>query len=88
MSSPRGGSQIFTPFRALGLCSNYVPLALSVKGKRAFVATSVGRAFHVYDVRQSEIVIHVPRRNILTVGPTAVYTIEASSSERHVMLSS
>lgn len=52
-------SQIFSPFRALGLCCNHVPLALRVKGKRGFIATSVGRAYHLYNVSYMHMYIYI-----------------------------
>ena len=44
------GSQVFSPFRALGYISNGVPLALQALGNEHFVATVVGRSFHLYNV--------------------------------------
>ena len=44
------GSQIFSPFRALGFISNGIPLALQSLGKEVFVATVVGRSYHLYSV--------------------------------------
>lgn len=44
------GSQLFSPFRALGYVSNGVPLALQALGSEHFVATVVGRSFHLYNV--------------------------------------
>ena len=44
------GSQLFSPYRALGYISNGVPLALQALGSEHFVATVVGRTFHLYNV--------------------------------------
>jgi U3 small nucleolar RNA-associated protein 21 len=44
------GSQVFSPFRGLGCISNGVPLALQALGSEHFVATVVGRSFHLYNV--------------------------------------
>ena len=41
-------SQLFCPFRAIGLCSNHIPLAADSRGAESFIATAIGRAFHVY----------------------------------------
>lgn len=46
-------SQLFCPFRAIGFCSNHVPLVALTKGTDSFVATAIGRSFHVYLVRDS-----------------------------------
>ena len=43
-------SNLFSGFRALGFCSNEIPLSLSVKGTDSYVCTSIGNAFHVYEV--------------------------------------
>ena len=54
MAGARGmsitGSQLFSPFRALGYISNGVPLALQALGNESFVATVVGKSFHLYNV--------------------------------------
>jgi len=44
------GSQLFSPFRALGFVTNHVPLALQPQGTDNLVATAVGSSFHVYNV--------------------------------------
>lgn len=45
-----GGSQLFSPFRALGFVTNQVPLAVQTQGQESLVATAVGSSFHVYNV--------------------------------------
>ena len=46
-------SKIFSPFRSVGLCSNLVPLSVSARGTSVLIATSIGEAFHVYEVHSS-----------------------------------
>ncbi|XP_068725814.1 WD repeat-containing protein 36-like [Montipora capricornis] len=43
------GSQLFSPFRALGFVANHVPLTIQTQGTENLVTTAVGSAFHVYD---------------------------------------
>ncbi|XP_074612173.1 WD repeat-containing protein 36-like [Acropora palmata] len=43
------GSQLFSPFRALGFVANQVPLTLQTQGLENLVTTAVGSAFHVYN---------------------------------------
>ena len=43
---------MFDPFRALGVVTeDSVPLAYTQRGKQGFAATSVGKAFQVYEVQ-------------------------------------
>ena len=51
------GSQIFNPYRAIGICSNHVPLVAQSLGSDTFVVTAVGKAFHVYLVGERAKVI-------------------------------
>ena len=46
------GSQLFSPFRALGFVANHVPLTLQTQGIENLVTTAVGSAFHVYNVSE------------------------------------
>ena len=46
------GSQLFSPFRALGFVANQVPLTLQTQGLENLVTTAVGSAFHVYNVSE------------------------------------
>ncbi|CAH3115617.1 unnamed protein product [Pocillopora meandrina] len=48
MAAPLVGSQLFSPFRALGFVANHVPLTLQTQGTETLVTTAVGSAFHVY----------------------------------------
>ena len=50
MAAPLVGSQLFSPFRALGFVANHVPLTLQTQGTETLVTTAVGSAFHVYSV--------------------------------------
>ena len=43
-------SRLFSPLRALGLVTNSVPVAIQARGSDHFVTTSVGDAYHVYNV--------------------------------------
>ena len=43
-------SQIFSPYRAIGFCSNHVPLVCQNQGPDSLVVTAVGKSFHVYKV--------------------------------------
>ena len=45
-------SKVFTPYRALGLTSNHVPLDIryNAKHKENYVVTCVGKSFHTYNV--------------------------------------
>ena len=43
--------QIFSPYRAIGICCDHVPLVSQSLGTDVFVVTAVGKAFHVYLVR-------------------------------------
>ncbi|KXJ18314.1 U3 small nucleolar RNA-associated protein 21-like [Exaiptasia diaphana] len=54
------GSQLFSPFRALGFVANQVPLAIQAQGQENLVATAVDSSFHVYDCA---------KLNLLFVGP-------------------
>lgn len=49
-----GGSQLFSPFRALGLVTNHVPLAVQAQGTENLIATAVGSSYHVYNVSMVE----------------------------------
>lgn len=49
------GSQLFSPFRALGYVSTGVPFALQTLGSEHFVATVTGRSFHVYNVSRNSL---------------------------------
>ncbi|KAK3698176.1 hypothetical protein QZH41_019273 [Actinostola sp. cb2023] len=50
MASARvDGSQLFSPFRALGFVTNHIPLAVQAQGAENLVATAVGSTFHVYN---------------------------------------
>ena len=51
MAAAAVGSQLFSPFRALGFVANPVPLTLQTQGTETLVTTAVGSAFHVYNVR-------------------------------------
>ena len=42
--------RIFAPYRAIGLCCNHVPMCMYARGDSILVATSVGKAHHVYNV--------------------------------------
>ena len=44
------GSRVFVPYRACGFVANHVPLVVQVRGSENFPITSVGRAFHIYNV--------------------------------------
>ena len=46
------GSQLFSPYRALGFVANHVPLTIQTQGTENLVTTAVGSAFHVYNVRE------------------------------------
>lgn len=46
------GSQLFSPFRALGFVANHVPLTIQTQGTENLVTTAVGSAFHVYNVSE------------------------------------
>lgn len=50
------GSKIFSGYRALGFVSDHVPLATryNKRLKENFVITSVGNAFHTYNVSYIE----------------------------------
>ena len=43
-------SRLFTPLRALGLVTANVPFAVQARGSDHFVTTTVGDAYHVYNV--------------------------------------
>lgn len=43
-------SQIFRPYRALGLVSERIPFALQHHGNETFITTSLGKNFHTYNV--------------------------------------
>lgn len=44
-------SNLYSYYRAIGCISNHVPYAIQVKGGEHFIITSIGRTFHVYNVR-------------------------------------
>eukprot|EP01028_Stygiella_incarcerata_P008702 TRINITY_DN387_c0_g1_i1.p1 TRINITY_DN387_c0_g1~~TRINITY_DN387_c0_g1_i1.p1 ORF type:complete len:901 (+),score=214.91 TRINITY_DN387_c0_g1_i1:111-2813(+) len=59
-------SQLFEPFRALGFITNEVPFAVESHGTNHFVATSVGKTFHIYNMSKLHLVV---------VGPPHEYRI-------------
>jgi len=46
-----GKSQIFAPYRAIGYVANHVPLDLVSRRTVHLAVTSVGKSFHIYNVR-------------------------------------
>lgn len=44
------GSKIFAPFRVLGRVADKVPSLVTYRGGVAYVTSSVGKSFHIYDV--------------------------------------
>jgi U3 small nucleolar RNA-associated protein 21 len=44
-------SQLFAPFRAIGVVSDDVACAVATLGREHFVTTAVGTAFHVYEAK-------------------------------------
>ena len=44
------GSQLFSPFRALGFVTNHVPLTIQAQRTENLVVTAVGSTYHVYNV--------------------------------------
>jgi U3 small nucleolar RNA-associated protein 21 len=43
-------SRVFVPYRILGQVTNHVPFSLQARGTEYFLTTSIGRAFHIYNV--------------------------------------
>lgn len=41
-------SQIFSAYRAIGICCDHVPLVAQCQASGDFVVTAVGKTFHVY----------------------------------------
>ncbi|KAJ1673979.1 rRNA-processing protein utp21, partial [Spiromyces aspiralis] len=52
--------RIFEPFRTLGYVAGEVPHSIQMRGQDAFLTTSIGKSFHVYDIETL---------NLLFVGP-------------------
>ncbi|XP_028418818.1 WD repeat-containing protein 36-like [Dendronephthya gigantea] len=60
------GSQLFSPFRALGYISNGVPFALQALGSEHFIATVVGRSFHLYNCKKLNLLfVGTPQSNAI-----------------------
>ena len=43
-------SRVFVPYRILGQVTNHIPFSLQARGAEYFLTTSIGRAFHIYNV--------------------------------------
>ena len=56
------GSKVFAAFRALGIVSNDVPICIQTSHSNYFVTSAIGRAFHVYNVCCSFLIIQVACR--------------------------
>jgi hypothetical protein len=54
-------SKIFSAFRALGFCSNHIPLCVRYHSKHQdnYVVTCVGTAFHTYNVWPTYIALYI-----------------------------
>ena len=52
----QNSSKIFSGYRALGVNSDHVPCVIRYnrKHQETYVITSIGKAFHVYKVRERE----------------------------------
>ncbi|KAJ2804265.1 rRNA-processing protein utp21 [Coemansia helicoidea] len=69
----RGGSRLFEPFRALGYIASGVAHSIQYRGQSAFVATAIGRSFHVYDAEKIRLLFVGPRldadvSSVLSIG--------------------
>ena len=51
-SQSEDSSQLFTPFRAIGLITNEVPFVLQSKGIENFAITCIGDSYHIYKVNK------------------------------------
>jgi U3 small nucleolar RNA-associated protein 21 len=49
-------SKVFAPYRILGYVTNQVPFSLQARGTNYFLTTSIGKAFHIYDVEKLKLV--------------------------------
>ncbi|KAJ2182953.1 rRNA-processing protein utp21 [Coemansia sp. RSA 551] len=56
----QAGSRLYEPYRALGYIASSIPHSIQYRGQTAFITTSIGRSFHVYDAEKI---------NLLFVGP-------------------
>lgn len=55
------GSQIFAPYRALGMVVDLLPIAVQHHAGESFIAASIGKSFHVYNVSKLKLVFVGPR---------------------------
>jgi len=55
------GSQIFAPYRALGMVVDGLPVAIQHHAGESFIAASIGKSFHVYNVSKLKLVFVGPR---------------------------
>jgi hypothetical protein len=46
---------LFQPYRAIGCVSSAVPFSVQARGQDIFVTTVFGDAFHIYNVRMSNV---------------------------------
>jgi hypothetical protein len=49
-NKPKNMSQVFYPFRAIGLYCDSIPFALQKRGSETFIATSIEKTFQIYNV--------------------------------------
>ncbi|KNC48258.1 Wd-repeat protein [Thecamonas trahens ATCC 50062] len=64
-------SQLWTPYRALGLVSGEAPFFVERRGTKSFITTPVGSSFHVYDADKLRLVFvgpHNRARNACAVS--------------------
>ncbi|XP_048582009.1 WD repeat-containing protein 36 [Nematostella vectensis] len=71
------GSQLFSPFRALGYIANHVPLAVQSQGTENLVVTAVGSAFHVYNCA---------KLNLLFVGQLNDEEVSCLTTYKHFVI--
>ena len=55
------GSQIFAPYRAMGMVVDLLPMAVQHHAGESFLAASIGKSFHVYNVSKLKLVFVGPR---------------------------
>lgn len=74
------GSQLFRPYRAIGLVTNGIPFDLQSHGTASFVAVCTGKAFQIFNTEKLALVIVGPQheRKIRAIVTNRELTFTAS----------
>lgn len=72
--APSSPSRIFQAFRALGYVTSDVPFCIQSRGTENYIVTSVGLAFHIYDLSK----LHL--KFVSSLCPSDIVCLTASNS--------